>query len=329
MASGSSIQRANELVASGNHRAAADLLARAAARADGAALLELARWRVYGNILRRDLGMARELLAKAAAAGNNEAALLYCGFLANGVGGAPDWTAARTILETLARSRPEPGAQLRILDAMDIDDQGFPTATLPRRTLSITPDVFAGPDLLKPAECAWLIAGAKRRLTRSTVVDPSSGRMVPHPVRNCDYAMFGVFEEDMVVGAINRRLARLTGTLPEQAEALQVLRYNSGGEYRSHFDALHPTDNQRVLTALVYLNDGFDGGATRFDRIGLEFRGGAGDALVFRNVQADGRPDPLSQHAGLPVTKGEKYLASRWIREHPIAFPKPVPALPD
>lgn len=321
--------RADALVAAGNYRAGADLLTNAADAGDGDALLELARWRVYGSVLGRDLGVARTLLASAGAAGHLEAALLHCGFLASGIGGPPDWAAARSALDALAPRLAPAAAQVRLLDAMDLDDNGFPAAKPVRRTLSDMPAAFTSPGLLKPAECEWLIAAAKKRLVRSTVVDPATGRMVPHPVRTCDYAMFGVFDEDMVIGAINRRIASLTGTGPAQGEALQVLSYRVGGEYRPHFDALHPTDNQRILTALVYLNDDYEGGETQFNRTGLAFRGAAGDALVFRNVAPDGRPDPLSQHAGLPVTRGVKFLASRWIRERPVTFPPPMPALPD
>jgi len=31
-----------------------------------------------------------------------------------------------------------------------------------------------------------------------------------------------------------------------------------------------------------------------------------------------GKPDPLSEHAGLPVTSGEKWLLSQWIRDRPV-----------
>jgi prolyl 4-hydroxylase len=50
-------------------------------------------------------------------------------------------------------------------------------------------------------------------------------------------------------------------------------------------------------------------------------KGGRGDALLFRNALADGRPDPESRHAGRPVSGGEKLIASRWIRQRPPADP--------
>ena len=51
------------------------------------------------------------------------------------------------------------------------------------------------------------------------------------------------------------------------------------------------------------------------------------DALLFRNVTQDGAADPMAQHAGLPVTRGVKLIASRWIRARPFAFPPPSPLL--
>ena len=94
-----------------------------------------------------------------------------------------------------------------------------------------------------------------------------------------------------------------------------VLRYQQGQEYRPHLDALPGLENQRVLTALVYLNDAYLGGETEFTRLGLKVKGRKGDVLVFRNTTADGSPDPISEHAGLPVVNGIKYLGSRWIRD--------------
>jgi prolyl 4-hydroxylase len=78
---------------------------------------------------------------------------------------------------------------------------------------------------------------------------------------------------------------------------------------------------------LVYLSDDYEGGETRFERTGLAYRGRAGDALLFRNADAGGRPDPMSLHYGRPVARGVKYLASRWIRAKRFTYPAPRPLL--
>jgi prolyl 4-hydroxylase len=80
-------------------------------------------------------------------------------------------------------------------------------------------------------------------------------------------------------------------------------------------DWLPGDPNPRIMTVLVWLNEGYGGGETEFVNAGLKAKGRKGDALLFRNGLPDGRVDPASEHAGLPVTSGTKLLASRWIRE--------------
>lgn len=75
-----------------------------------------------------------------------------------------------------------------------------------------------------------------------------------------------------------------------------------------------------MKTALLYLNDAYQGGETEFLPSGLKVKGRPGDILVFSNVLADGRGDPASRHAGLPVASGEKWLASKWFRERNFDF---------
>ena len=71
---------------------------------------------------------------------------------------------------------------------------------------------------------------------------------------------------------------------------------------------------QRIVTFLIYLNEGFVGGETDFPRLGLRHKGAKGDALYFGNLDPAGAPDPRTLHAGLPPTRGEKWLFSQWVR---------------
>lgn len=306
---------------------AARVLAAAADSGDTAALAELAHWRIAGNIIGRNLAAARDLLGRAAEAGNDQAALLHTAFLAAGVGGSDMWQSARDALGTLAEHNPQAEAQVRLLDLMKIGADGFPERPVTARVLSETPYVAVAKNFLTDAECKHLRQAGETALEPSLVVDPHSGRMVPHPIRTSDGATIGVFSEDLVVNALNRRIASLSNTALAQGEALQLLRYRQGHEYRPHMDALPAETNQRILTVLLYLSDDYQGGETAFPRTGLTFRGRRGDALLFRNVISHGRPDPMSLHAGLPVTSGMKLIATRWIREHPFTFPPPRPIL--
>jgi prolyl 4-hydroxylase len=322
------LSRAETLLRSGRHADAAQMLGTAAGAGDSDALATLAQWRIAGNVVRRDLTAARALLARAAAAGDRGSSLLHASFLASGVGGPDQWAEAVAELTALASNEPRAAAQLTLLGAMDIDSSGFPAVPLDTRKLSSAPHVLCSEHFMTEAECSYLKSALEGALQPSLVVDPATGRMIPHPVRKSDFAVFGVHAEDLVVNALNRRIAALSGTGLDQGEPLQLLRYRAGGEYRAHLDALPPAEpNQRILTVLVYLSDDYQGGETSFPRTGLSFRGRTGDALLFRNVATDGSPDPLAIHCGLPVTHGEKLIASRWIRERRFAYPPPRPIL--
>ena len=95
------------------------------------------------------------------------------------------------------------------------------------------------------------------------------------------------------------------------------MRYAPGQEYKPHLDALANLRNQREWSAIAYLNEDYEGGATVFPELGISLRGRAGDLLVFRNVDAEGKADPRLRHGGEPVTKGAKWIATRWIRSGP------------
>jgi prolyl 4-hydroxylase len=218
-------------------------------------------------------------------------------------------------LAELAREDEDAATQLELVQAMALNAAGEPAELPAGEGLYDAPPVRHFASFLSPAECGYLVARANPLLSPSVVVDPATNRMVPHPVRTSDNMAFGWLDEDPVVHAINRRIAAVTGTQAEAGEPLQVLRYRPGQEYRLHHDALPGTDNQRIVTFLVYLNDGYRGGETNFPCLGLKIAGVAGTGLMFRNADANGRPDPASAHAGCPILAGEKFLATRWIHQ--------------
>jgi prolyl 4-hydroxylase len=289
--------------------------------ADGQALFDAAAAKVRGEGGSRDLAGARELFRRAAGEGRVDAAVIYANFLAAGVGGPREWAAALRLLAAIAEADPRSRRELERVEAMALTPEGDPVDVPRGETLSEAPAITLFPALLTPAECAWLAAAAAPMLEPAVVVDPASGRQRPDPVRVCDSAGFPWPLENPALHALNRRLAAASGTAPEQGEPLQVLRYRPGGEYRPHFDAIPGFANQRAMTMLVWLNGDYEGGETFFPTPGLKLKGRAGDALLFRNVGPDGRRDPAAGHAGLPVTRGEKLIASRWIRERRCEMP--------
>lgn len=305
-----------EAAGSGRGAAAGDAAAVAAVTAgvaagDPDALVLAAQWRLFGVFADalgpRDAGAAKALLARAADAGDVSARVLLAYVTANPACGTPDRSAARGHLAAVAGAAPQLAAQLALYDALVARPLPEP------ERLADRPDIFRCPGLLTAAECAWLIAAARGSLAPSLVVDPATGAARADPVRRARAMSFGPLDEDLVVSAIADRIAAASGTDRAAAEPLAVLAYAPGDEYRPHLDTVPGLANQRAVTVLTYLNDDFAGGATVFEG-GPSVAPRTGDAIVFRVADAAGRPLPEARHAGAPVTRGVKYLCSRWIR---------------
>lgn len=283
-----------------------------AAAGDAQALTILAHWRLAGSVLPRDLPASREYLRRAAQLGDVEAARTEIALTANGSGGPRDWAGA------LAQLRAAPGNadDLALLAAMKLDDAGNPKVLSKPQVMCANPQVELHRGFLSRQECALVAQSVLDILEPSMVADPRTGRSIPHPIRDSSAAPIGPTRESLPLQAILHRIAAATGTSVRQGESLTVLHYRPGQQYREHLDTLPGVANQRIATFIIYLNEGHGGGETRFPMLDLTIRAKLGDALFFRNVLPDGRPDPRSCHAGLPVTAGIKWVATRWIRAH-------------
>jgi len=267
-------------------------------------------WRGAG--VAQDVVRGRDLFGQAADVEHPMAVRAYTNLLASGMGGPRDWARALARLEDEGRVDGLRARMLAVIRTMSIDSNGDPLTVPPYRQLSEEPGVWLFERAFSDPECELLKLLAEPTYERSLV--KMEGEDVPDPIRTSDGSTIHWLIEDPATHAINRRLAAMTHTAVEQGEPLQILRYRPGQQYHPHYDWLGEA-NRRILTALIYLNDDYEGGETRFVKTGLTVRGRAGDALLFRNIGRDGNLDPLSEHAGLPVTSGIKYLASRWIRE--------------
>lgn len=294
-----------------------------------------------GNVPSPDWKSAVGFIEAAADAGHADAierrALLEC----IGVDRARSWDGALDSLAIAAESGSQSAARQLILLADDRYELAAPAISPPGewtrirsrisiaqrlqapavagRVLSASPIVHAVPHFASAAECQWLIASAAPRLDRAGVYNNPTG---VDPGRTNQFAPFNFACSDLIVEMIRQRIANQLGAPPDCLEMAQVLHYGVGQEFVLHCDFLDPQslgeeierNGQRVATVLIYLNESFEGGETSFPRLGVNHRGNTGDVLVFGNVDAAGRPDPRSQHAGRPPTSGEKWVFSQWVR---------------
>lgn len=181
-------------------------------------------------------------------------------------------------------------------------------------------------NLLDGTECDALVSLARDRLQRSPVVNPDTGDENLIDARTSMGAMFQVGEHALIQ-RIEARIAAVTGFPVDHGEGLQILNYKPGGEYQPHFDFFNPqrpgearqlrVGGQRVATLVIYLNSPPAGGATAFPRLGLEVAPVKGNAVFFSYKLPDGSLDERTLHAGLPVQSGEKWIATKWLRELP------------
>jgi len=318
------VEDALALAQSGAVERAFHMLERGIADGNAMAAATLAQWRLSGQIIRRDLGLARQLYGAAADLGIEAAVPVHIALLANGAGGiSRHWQEALGRLETLAPRDGLAARQIELLQKADLTEEGEPRRIAHGVTRIEHPSIATFSGFLSPEECAYLVERAASMMQPSVVVHPKTGALVRDPVRTAKSAGFPFVLEDPVIHAINRRIAAATGTGYAQGEPLQVLRYDDGDEYRLHSDALPSGENQRVLTFLVALNDGYHGGATEFPDLSFSWKGKPGDALRFVNVDEKGAADPRCRHAGTPVISGTKYLLSKWIRQNPLDLSGP------
>jgi prolyl 4-hydroxylase len=267
-------------------------------------------WRGVG--VAQDFARARGLFKAASDAGQPMGIRAWTNLLSSGIGGARQWPEALIRLEQEARTDELRKRMFEVIRRMELDENGDPVAIRPAEWTSDRPDIRLFRGAFTPQECDFLILLAEPTYERSLVI--MDGIDVPDPIRTSDGSTIHWLIEDPATHAINRRIAALSGTSVDQGEPLHILRYRPGQQYHPHHDWL-PPPNRRVMTVLIYLNEEYRGGETAFVKTGLKVRGRKGDAIVFVSSLPDGNLDPLSEHAGLPVTGGTKYLASRWIRE--------------
>lgn len=129
------------------------------------------------------------------------------------------------------------------------------------------------------------------------------------------------------VRPIDEGIAAKLGIDPVHGETMQGQRYAPGQQFRAHHDYFFETESywervtkdggQRTWTAMIYLNDVEEGGATWFPKAGIRVAPRRGLLLIWNNMSRDGSPNDLTLHEGMPVVKGVKYVVTKWFREEP------------
>ena len=202
----------------------------------------------------------------------------------------------------------------RMLDAGDRQVAVLSTLASPRVV------VLGG--LLSNEECDALIAAARPRMARSLTVETKTGGEELNESRTSNGMFFNRGESELIQ-RIEARIARLLNWPVENGEGMQVLYYGVGAEYKPHYDYFDPAEpgtptilkrgGQRVGTLVMYLNEPERGGGTTFPDVSLEVAPQRGNAVFFSYDKPD--PSTRTLHGGAPVIEGEKWVATKWLRQ--------------
>ena len=171
-------------------------------------------------------------------------------------------------------------------------------------------------NVLTDAECQALIDCASSRLERSKLAKKEVSQI------RTSSGMFFDENENPLITEIEKRISSLMHLPVEHAEGLQVLHYEPGQEFKAHFDYFgqnHPSsNNNRISTLVTYLNDVEEGGATTFPNLGIVNIPTKGSAVYFEYFYNDQETNELTLHSGEPVIRGEKWVATQWMRKKQI-----------
>ena len=189
-----------------------------------------------------------------------------------------------------------------------------------------SPRIWTADGFATPGECDWLIERARDKLQPAKMYDRAERVTRFNAIRNNSDYFFNVVESGLLMVLLRVRISLLVSLPVPHMEPPQMLHYAPGQELRAHFDFLRDNNSpygennyqgNRVVTFLLYLNEGYEGGHTHFIRADLRHRGRRGDAVFFANLKG-GEPDRMSLHSGTAVESGEKWLLSQWIHDRPF-----------
>lgn len=179
-------------------------------------------------------------------------------------------------------------------------------------------------DVLSAEECDAIVAIARHQLQPSATLSPVTGENQVRDHRTSQGAFLADGDEPLLQ-RINRRIAEIMQQPVEHGEALHILHYQVGAEYKPHHDYFDPANTgfaatlkrggQRVATLIIYLNDVEESGDTVFPKIGLSIVPKKGSAVYFEYMNDGGQLDEATLHGGAPVVTGEKWVATKWVRQ--------------
>ncbi|QNA84343.1 2OG-Fe(II) oxygenase [Sphingomonas sp. So64.6b] len=188
-----------------------------------------------------------------------------------------------------------------------------------RRANIDTAQIYYHTDFLNPLQCGKLVKLIDTNRRPSTLLSDRAD----DGFRTSESCDMDRWSPD--VRPTDEAIANLLGIDPSHGETMQGQRYAPGQQFRAHHDYFHHGESywqamqssggQRTWTAMIYLNDVEEGGATWFPQAGIRVAPKRGLLLAWNNMKPDGSPNDKTLHEGMPVVRGTKYIVTKWFRE--------------
>jgi prolyl 4-hydroxylase len=185
-------------------------------------------------------------------------------------------------------------------------------------------------NFLTKEECDYLIElGNTAKLHAGTISTPS-GR-----IQDDDYriALTTTLPRNDVVEGLRKRVANLLELDYLNSEGVVFIKYPIGGIFKVHNDFFYHHSPEmtellsrglnRVKTAIIYLNDDFEGGITFFPHFDKEIKPETGKLVSWLNGDPNGIPYEESQHGSTIITEGTKYIVTFWMHQGNVESARP------
>jgi prolyl 4-hydroxylase len=173
---------------------------------------------------------------------------------------------------------------------------------------------------LKPEQCEALIEIIRAHAYPSRV-DGYKQQSEMRSSRTCNLTA----DDYPCVAEVDDAISRALGLSQGWSEVNQGQWYEPGQQYKPHPDYFPPgtpeytrfvsMQGQRTWTFMIYLNNTERGGGTHFTKIDKTVMPEQGRAVCWNNLLRSGQPNPNTEHAGLPVDAGSKFIVTKWFRD--------------
>jgi len=168
----------------------------------------------------------------------------------------------------------------------------------------ITDEIYTISQLLTADECDYYRKLSEKIGFEEAKVGMPSGQKMYKNIRNNDRAIIKDFEiAEILWNRVKPILPSVFADLKAFGlnEMIRFYRYDKSQRFKGHIDGRYQstTEIESRMSFLVYLNDDYQGGETKFRTRNIKIKAKKGSALCFVHEQ---------WHEGSPVLQGRKYV---------------------